>query len=287
MKMQESLSQTMQLAVAQLLRPLFRLLLRNGMSFGVFEEIARKTFVDVAFREFSIPGKKPSISRTSIISGLSRKEVQRLIGEPLLPATAALESHNRAARVISGWVRDPEFLNAKRQPRPLKAKGPMSFEALVKRHSGDMPTRAVLDELVRVGAVQRRADGQVELLVRAYVPQKGVSEKLGILGTDVADLIATIDHNLQDGVTQPKFQRKVMYHSVPADVVPAFKKLSSEQAQALLEKLDRWLAKQTASAPDKSRAPAKTTTSPKVRLGLGIYYVEDKFDSTFSENGNP
>ena len=279
MDAQNPLSQTLQKAVAQLLRPLFRLLLRNGMSFGFFEEIARKTFVDVAFREFGIPGKKPSISRTSILSGLSRKEVQRLIGESTQPPLAALESHNRAARVITGWVRDHDFLDAKRQPRPLKDKGPDSFETLVKHYSGDMPPRAVLDELLRVGAVQRRADGDIELLVRAYVPQKGTSEKLGILGTDVADLIATIDHNLQEGATQPRFQRKVMYHNMTADVLPAFKNLSATEAQALLEKLDRWLSIQ-AEKPD-------VQGSAKVRVGLGIYYIEEQVEPASSGKGTP
>ena len=111
MNQSERFSQTMQTAVAQLLRPLFRLLLRNGMSFGAFEEIAKKTFVDVALHDFSIPGKKPSISRASILSGLSRKEVQRLIAEPILPGANALERLHRAAGVITGWVRDPEFAN--------------------------------------------------------------------------------------------------------------------------------------------------------------------------------
>ena len=98
---------------------------------------------------------------------------------------------------------DPEFLNANRQPRTLEAQGPVSFETLVKRHSGDMPTRAVLDELVRVGAVHRREDGRVDLLVRAYVPQKGADEKMAILGADVADLVSTIDHNMQHGTDNP------------------------------------------------------------------------------------
>lgn len=274
----------MQTAVAQLLRPLFRLLLRNGMSFGAFEEIAKKTFVDVALHDFSIPGKKPSISRASILSGLSRKEVQRLIAEPVLPDANALERHNRAARVITGWIRDPEFLNANRQPRTLEAQGPVSFETLVKRHSGDMPTRAVLDELVRVGAVHRREDGRVDLLVRAYVPQKGVDEKMAILGADVADLVSTIDHNLQHGTDNPWFQRKVMYQSMSADVIPAFKKLSSTQAQALLEKLDGWLASQ-AKETQKEPTLSPSAIAPKVRIGLGIYYVEEPLDSTYREKG--
>ena len=43
----------------------------------------------------------------------------------------------------------------------------------------------------------------------------------------------------------PRFQRKVMYHSIRADALPAFRKLSAAQAQSLLEKLDRWLAAST------------------------------------------
>lgn len=275
----------MQRAVAHLLRPLFRLLLRNGMSFGAFEEIAKKTFVDVALHEFNIPGKKPSISRASILSGLSRKEVQRLMAEPTLADANALERHNRAARVITGWIRDPEFLNANRQPRTLDAQGPISFEALVRRHSGDMPTRAVLDELIRVGAVHRREDGRFDLLVRAYVPQKGANEKMAILGADVADLIATIDHNLQEGVAHPRFQRKVMYQNIPTDLVPAFKKLSSAQAQVLLEKLDRWLASQTEDIPTQAALPANSPAPPNVRIGMGIYYVEEHLDSTVIGKG--
>ena len=282
----EPLSHTMQHAVAQLLRPLFRVLLRNGMSFGAFEEVAKKTFVQVAFDEFSIPGKKPSISRASILSGMSRKEVQRLIAEPVLPDAESLERHNRAARVITGWIRDPEFLNTNRQPRTLDAQGRTSFETLVKRYSGDMPTRAVLDELVRVGAVLRREDGRIDLLVRAYVPQKGANEKMAILGTDVADLIGTIDHNLQHGTENPRFQRKVMYQDMSADVVPAFKKLSTAQAQALLEKLDHWLSSHADLESDKPTFSSKALGS-KVRLGLGIYYVEEHLDSTLSEKGTP
>ena len=72
----------------------------------------------------------------------------------------------------------------------------LSFSALVKRYSGDIPVRAMLDELVRVGAVKRLRDGRIGLVTRGYIPQKGMDQRLAILGQDTADLIATIDHNL-------------------------------------------------------------------------------------------
>lgn len=254
-------------ALSRLLRPLFRLLLRYGVSYGSFQELARQTFVDVAMEVAGIDGKKPSLSRISVLSGLTRKEVQRLSspGEPM----PAGDQHNRAARVLTGWVRDADFHDANGQPRTLDPDGAASFAMLVKRHSGDVPARAVLDELARVGAVRVRDDGRIELLERAYVPSQSVVEKLRILGTDVADMIGTIDHNVARGTTDPRYQRKVVYRSMPVDALPAFRKLSAKQSQSLLEKMDRWLA-----AHDLDNPPDQPELS-RARVGLGIYYFEE------------
>jgi hypothetical protein len=263
-------------AVARLLRPLVRVLLRHSMPFGAFEDIAKRVYVEVALEEFAIPGRKPSISRASILSGLTRKEVQRLTGTPRAQAAAGSGRYNRAARVLTAWSRDPEFLGSKGQPRALDATGPASFAALAKRHSGDMPARAVLDELLRVGAVRQRDDGQFEPVARAYVPQTSVIDKLAILGSDVADLIDTIDHNIEHGASDPRFQRKVMYQRVGAAALPAFRKLSAAQAQALLEKLDHWLAEHTSA-----------DEADGVRVGLGIYYFEERVGTADADKGSP
>jgi hypothetical protein len=255
-------------AIARLMRPLFRLLLRHGVPFGAFEELAKRTYVDVAFTEFGIGGKRPSASRVSILSGLTRKEVQRLAHEPLVPESDAGARYNRAARVLTGWLRDRDFCDAGGQPLALDPEGDLGFAGLVKRHSGDVPSRAILDELQRVGAVQQLADGRIELLARAYVPRQSANDKLHILGTDVADLISTIDHNLEHGDTLPRFQRKVLYHSVPDAAVPAFRTLAERESQALLERLDAWLAERdTPNPPDRPDLP-------RARVGLGIYAIE-------------
>jgi hypothetical protein len=259
-------------AIARLLRPLFRLLLRNGISYGAFEELAKQTFVDVTTQHFGIDGKPASMSRVSVLSGLTRKEVQRLTQSTDAPE--AEDQHNRAARVLTGWVRDIEFQDPRGEPRDLDADGASSFATLVKRYSGDVPVRAVLDELVRVGAVRRDDDGRIRMVERAYVPRKSTAEKLRILGADVADLIETIDHNLQHGAADPRFQRKVMYHSMPADALPEFRRVSATQSQALLEKFDRWLA-----AHDLGNPPDQPDL-PRARVGVGIYYFEQPIEST-------
>lgn len=241
------------------------------MPFSAFEELAKRVYVDVAMNDFALPGKKPSISRASILTGLTRKDVQRLVGLTGAPGDVPAERYNRAARVLTGWIRDPAFLNSDGEPRSLDIDGDAGFVALVRRHSGDVPARAVLDELLRVGAVVQHADGRLEPVSRAYVPRQGEAEKLDILGTDVAALIDTIDHNLQHSATDPRFQRKVSYRSIAAEHLPAFRKLSAAHAQALLEKLDHWLAEHDDVGP-------ADTHIPRAQAGLGIYYMEERLD---------
>ena len=56
-------------AVMRLLRPLVRVLLRHAVPFSVFTELAKRVYVEVALKDFAIAGKKPSISRASILPG--------------------------------------------------------------------------------------------------------------------------------------------------------------------------------------------------------------------------
>lgn len=265
-------------ATAQLLRPLVRMLLRQSVPFAAFEELAKRVYVEVANEEFGLAGRKPTISRASILTGLTRKEVQRLTDETRPAADDDAQQYNRAARVLTAWVREPRYHDDSGQPRPLPTEGDFSFAALVKAHSGDMPVRAVLDELLRVGAVRRTEDGHIELRQRAYVPQQDTLQKLAILGVDVAGLIDTIDHNVERGARDPRFQRKVMYHRVPAAVAEEFRRRSAEQAQQLLERLDNWLAEQPAADPDLHGDDRPAS------VGLGIYYFEHPTALTDSDS---
>ncbi len=257
-------------AILRLLRPLVRICLRNGLPYGAFADLAKRVYVEVAAAEFSLPGRKQSVSRISVITGLSRKEVSRVRGLDAPDDAVAVERYNRAARVISGWVRDPAFIEPAGGPARLPFEGGgSSFSTLVKRFSGDVPPRAILDELVRVGAAELLDDATVRLLARAYLPATGEVEKLAILGADCADLITTIDHNLQAPPEGALLQRKVVYDNLPAEVLADFRRLTARRSQALLEELDAWLAER-----DRDTAPG-VEGEGRCRSGLGIYYFED------------
>jgi Family of unknown function (DUF6502) len=270
--MNSSITKTINNAILKLLRPLVHILLRNGISYYVFVDLVRWVYVDVALRDFGISGRINSSSRVSVITGLSRKEVQKLRHLKISTKKDTSERYNRATRVISGWIRDAMFLDKNNNPLPLPLDGVVAFSSLVKKYSGDMPVRAVLDELINVGAVALQEDGTIKLITRAYLPGADKVAKLDILGADVADLITTISRNLDQKNSYPFFQRKVSYDNVPEEFLEQFKDLSSKEAQALLEKLNQWLAERDRDINTDIQG------SGRKRMGLGIYYFEEDME---------
>ena len=271
--MQASKHHILSAAVARILKPLIRMLLRSGVSYGTFADIAKRQYIEVALNEFSIEGRKQSVSRVSVITGLTRKEVRRLIGLDQAQEDQISDRYNRAARVVAGWRRDEDFLDRQGNPMDLFISGDAkSFQGLVRRYSGDIPYRAVLDELDAAGSVERLDEDRVRLIHRAYLPKADESMKLHILGVDTALLIDTIDHNLNMKHQPPRFQRKVLYDNLPTEALPEFRRLSSKAGQALLEKLDKWLSGHDRDVNPKAAGTGRNT------VGVGIYYFEEQRD---------
>jgi hypothetical protein len=260
-------------SIIQILQPLVHILLRYGVSFGTFSDIAKWVYVETAAKEFGLNSRKPSISRTSVLTGLSRKEVKKVKEMPPPADTEFAEQYNRAVRVIAAWRRERDFSDQRGKPMmlPLTGQG-RTFAGLVKKFSGDLPFRAILDELVHAGIVEKTADNNVRLLNRSYVPGEDRGIKFHILGTDVSNLISTIDHNLQAEESQRLFQRKVSYDNLPREVLPVFHAMAARSAQELLEKLDTYLA-----ANDRDNNP-EIKGSGRHYAGLGVYYFEKPYD---------
>ncbi|MBW8758098.1 MAG: hypothetical protein JF586_10870 [Burkholderiales bacterium] len=265
-----ALTQALGAALARLLRPLVRLMLRHSFSYSAFESVAKRVYAECAMQDFALPGRKPSVSRAAVLTGLTRKEVNTLLTEPWSGVNADSTHYNRAARVVTAWVRDARFSGIGGTPRALAMEGADGFSELVRLNGGDVPTRAVLDELVRVGCVRPRPDGKVELVQRGFVPNKSMVAKISFLGSEVADLVETITFNIEQPDAQAaRYQRKVMHVGIPSEALPAFRALSGRQAQKLLEGLDAWLAEH-----DLSGVPEEDWGST-ARVGVGIYYFEE------------
>ena len=255
-------------SIKKLLRPLVRILLRYGVSHCEFSEISKQVYVDVAQRDFTLQGRKQTVSRIAVLTGLYRKEVKR-IADALQYEELAPPSNNRAVKVVNAWMRDMRYLGAGRIPMDLPIEGePQSFASLVKEFSGDMPVRAVLDELLASGAVEREGD-LVKLCAHAYVPHKNEQQKIDLLGQSTSDLLETIAHNLGHSNDDSRLQLAVAYDNLPTEVVERFRELSGEESQALLLKLNQWLADY-----DRDINP-NVEGKGRYRAGVGIYYFEE------------
>jgi protein-disulfide isomerase-like protein with CxxC motif len=261
------MSSTIQIALNEcalkILRPLVRVLIRNGVSCGSFEELVRKAYVDEAYTIGRRNKQKTTVSSVSAQTGLSRKEVKRL--KELEENRSDVEQkYNRAIRVISGWLNDEGFTDATGQTRDLPLdNSEHSFAALVKQFSGDIPTKAMLNLLLAAKCV-KVDDNKVKLIKHAYVPGNDSAEVIGILGIDTNELINTIDFNLTSGENEKRYQRKVSTTTLNEDYIEDFKTLANKRSQALLEELDAWLTQNEVSSDDENAC----------YVSLGIYYYE-------------
>jgi len=257
-------------ATLKILKPLVKILMRFEISHAEFSEIAKQAYVDVAYEKFSIPSRKTTYSRVAVLTGLSRKDVMRIaeFKEGDLPELKKA-SPNRVARVVSGWLRDADFCDENDKPKSIPLKGASgSFEQLVGRYGGDITHGAILEELQRVGAVKLKANQTVELVHHTYIPDDNQMQKIDIFSTSVADLITTGVHNVENNKNNARFQRQVIYYTIPESLAEEFIKYSNEKSSDLLLDYNRWLGRKKKR---KSPQPGEATK----RLGVGIYYFEN------------
>ena len=270
------INQTLKSAVLsasyRMLQPLVRILIRHGISHVEFSELAKRAYVDMCYQHFSLPGRSKSVSRVAVLFGLSRKEVVRL--------TQALKSDqlcdddirrpiNRASRTIGGWLQDKNYQDEQGKPLELIINnGSPSFKSLVKTYSGDVTYGAILDELLRIGAVEVIANSKVRLIAKGYVPAKTDLEKINILGTSASDLLTTVEHNITK-TQQPRFQREVIYSQLSQAGIDEFRLVSHDKCSDLMLELNDWLAQK------KSLEKRLGLTQEHSRVGIGIYYIED------------
>ncbi len=260
-------------AFRRLLRPLARILIRHGIAYGEFAEVAKTVFVETAAEDFALPGRKSSGSRIAILTGLTRKEVKRLVDQARQGKPVSRTNPSRAGRVLAGWHSDPRFTGSGGPlALPFDSDSGPSFSELVRRYSGDMPARAMLEELDRVSAVDMTDEEQIRPTGRVYIPFELDKESVERLGQTLHDLGDTLAFNLdpaREGTA--KFERRVY----PADLMGsgkahAFRAISAEKGQELLEYLDDWL-NTTGDTESEQRT---------VRAGVGVYFFSNSVDKS-------
>jgi hypothetical protein len=259
-------------ATRQWLRPLVHVLIRCGITWREFAEVAKTAYVEVATTKFGKRGRPTNVSRSAVLTGLSRREVrvqrERIEAGPEAPTGYV----TKASLVLSAWHLEPDFLDSTGKPALLALDGQgATFTALLRRvGAGDVRPSTILKELRSAGAVRVAEDGRLQALQRMYVPHKMDEELIRLWGTVLADVATTYLHNLtRDAKAPSRFERAAVNDRVLASALPEFREFLNQEGQAFLERVDAWLlaheAKGTAADAEKAA----------IRLGAGVYHLQD------------
>ena len=257
-------------AYSKIFRPLIRILLKHGVTYAELSDVIKSVFVSTAAQEFRVPGKKMSKSRIAIVTGLTRKEVQRIAEREASNRGEEKTNLSRIGRVLSGWHTDPEFIGPYGMPLELRYdsenENDVTFIRLVQRYSGDMTPRAMLDELLRVGAVLETDQNWFKVIRRDYVPHTLAPDFLEEVGRGIHNFIHTVEMNMEkEGPGRGRFERSVRPDAGLRKVdMPLFDAYVREKGQALLEDIDNWLTQLPAADEDAGEEVLET--------GVGIYH---------------
>lgn len=278
-------------AAVRIFRPMVRILLRHNVSYKTCADWLRWCYADVARTEFTLPGRKQSKSRIAVLTGLTRVDVNQLLGTPAPDQVPQQEQYHRAGLVLSGWANDPAFRDGDRPRKVLPFEGgetnEPSFSQLVGRHSGGAPARAVLDELERNGAVRVLPDRMIELVRSRYItPGDGTDINYSdVFGLACGELINTIDYNWNpdaDNARGDKRLQLVVYNrSIDPTLVGAAREEVESAARELAEQVDERLYRY-----EQKSLELESTDSEPVRVGLGLYYFQSATESPINEKGD-
>lgn len=254
-------------AVRQVLYPLARLLLGQGVNYPQLAELMKTVLVEAADREFRIAGKSQTDSRVSLISGVHRKDVRRLRAAPANGNNVIAKSVSLGAQLVAAWTGLRKFRDKQGHPLPLprlvSQGGGISFEALVERVSKDIRSRAVLDELLRLGVVRMDEQDRAVLNVEAFVPRSGFDEKLHYFGHNLRDHVAAAAHNVL-GAGEPLLERSVHYDALSEESIRELAALAEKGGMEAVQSLNR-------RAIELEERDAGGTTQ-KHRFTFGIYF---------------
>lgn len=211
------------MALDRLFKPLARLAIAKELRFADVAERLRRAYVDVALE---IAGPNATVSRVSVMTGLQRRDVSRLIESREAPMESRPDAYSR---IVAIWL--SEFDGAS-----LPQHGPEgSFDAIARQVRRDIHPKTLLDALIAAGTAGA-SDGQVNLLRSAHVPLQGSDAQIDYLGKNVGDhLTVAVDNVLG---TRPSFDLAVHYSDLSPQAAVELETMWRERMTTVLQDLN-------------------------------------------------
>ncbi|MDH5275779.1 MAG: DUF6502 family protein, partial [Gammaproteobacteria bacterium] len=216
------------------------MLLRFGVTYQDFDRVCKAAFIGVAIDEYGIAGKPASVSRVSLMTGLTRKVVRRVQEQKLQASLPKPELRSLPAEVLNVWHKDPQFCDTKGQPNALtwdSSSG--SFCELVRKCSGSVSPATMRDELLRVGAMAESKGGLFVAKRRSFVPATTEERLIQGLQYGLRPLAMTVAHNTTtDEPRNLRFQRIVWNYCLPKEKRVAVDAFITQRLEEFSQEID-------------------------------------------------
>jgi hypothetical protein len=225
-------------ALKLLLKPVVRFCLSHSLKVQEVSELLKHAFLEVAAEEIKRQGALPSTSKVAAISGLQRRDVAKLVTTPIVEPSNV----NLITRIIGQWRYDKRFLDSTGSPMTLQTGSKQSqFAELVRTVNKDINPYTVLFELERLNYVEQTSEG-LRLTVAIHQAVDDVEESLGILASDVGDLIQAVDENTFRRELVPNLHLRTEYDGIPPAKVPELRKWILHEGTRFHRKIAEYIA---------------------------------------------
>jgi Family of unknown function (DUF6502) len=262
-----------------LLFPLVKLLVSQGVGYPQLAARLKRVFMEVARQELQAEGVKPADASVSVRSGVHRKDVRtwRESDEQVAPR----KELSTADQVFTKWLTDAAYKDNEGKPKTIPITGlAPSFDALVLSITKDFHRRTVLDELVRLGLAKEIAPTNapdegltwLQPISDALVPSNDLAEMLKFFSGNARDHMAAGVQNImamQAHTAAPFIERSVFAQGLAAQSV--------DQLGALAKQLWQPAFQQMVDAANQRYQIDKDTlpSEGKHRMRFGVYFYSE------------
>jgi hypothetical protein len=185
-------------ALARLLEPISAFALVSGIGTAELNTMLREASVRSARKRQLQMTNRINISGIAASTGIPRADISRILNAK----TNSLKKHEPSNQqptnaIIGAWRTDSRYIRPNGRPADLKMYGrDRSFESLAKSHGRGIAARAILEELMLMGAVEIRSSQLIRLTSSVAAKRKITSQSMvgfGKIGGEfLSDLLANM-----------------------------------------------------------------------------------------------
>jgi len=265
------------------LAPLMPVAISYGMNANDLAFVTRVVFLrEMEARLQRERGHEISDARLALVSGLTRREVERVRRGPTDRGpvrSGSNEQLSRIAVVLSAWHTNPRFSGAYGMPLDLdlvrtEGSSHRSFPDLIETACAELAQSVTLDELVAQGVAEVVGDTLVRCRARAAISNsKGSTGKIGLLaqyGRFLATASGTVAYNIAVEDPSEGYFDRLLISDVPLSerTRKHFHVRAMSAADGFLTELDSWL----------SKSAGEPVESSDRRYGVGVFFYRENPD---------